>query len=92
MSKPKLSWVHRAARICYSYQQNHWYRRVIPRKNEFGDNIEHIVWMIDELAGRKIESETKVCRWLGYIQCFLVINGYSTLEEEKRRNLFSDPG
>lgn len=54
-----------------------------------GNEVRHLCWMAQQLAEKRVGSETKACRWLGYLQAGLVFSGHSTLEAEKQRNLRS---
>lgn len=80
------SWINRAARIAAELLQ--WPLGDVAAI-EHGNGIQHIAWMAMKLAAKDVGSETKTCRWLGYVQGALVTLGYSTLEAEKRRNLRS---
>lgn len=60
-----------------------------PARDPAGDSLGHLRWMAEELAAQRIDSETKACRWLGYIQGYMVARNVSTLEREKARNLRS---
>lgn len=45
----------------------------------------HIHWMLLELQKAEM-SPTKACRWLGYVQCYLVTNGVLNLDDAKVLN------
>lgn len=56
-----------------------------------GDGLapDHLLFMARELKRRGLDSETKACRWLGWLQAGVVAAGISTLDAEKERNLAS---
>lgn len=84
------SWIDRAS-VCGSQIAGEILRDALPIRGE-GAGKNHLRWMADQLAERKLASETKACRWLGYLQGSLVTQGLSTLEREKLRNLDSRAG
>lgn len=51
------------------------------QEDEPGTSIPHIKWMISEL--RKDKEIGKQNRWLGFIQYALIINGYTSVTEER---------
>lgn len=62
-------------------------RDIAPMRSDDGCTLGHLRWMAEELAAKRLDSETKACRWLGWLQAGLVWQGLSTLDAEKRRNL-----
>lgn len=48
-----------------------------------GFSKNHLLWMLEEIASNKIESDKKN-RWIGWLQCALVSRGVSSLEEMKQ--------
>lgn len=84
----KPSWVDRAAVIAEQFIAGPL-RDVHADREADGRGLPHLRWMAEQLAARAIDSPTKVCRWLGYLQGALVESGLSTLEAEKSRNLAS---
>lgn len=44
---------------------------------------QHVAWMLDQIPGM---SPTKACRWLGWIQASLYVDGLATLDELKAIN------
>lgn len=57
-----------------------------------GTGLPHLRWMAEQLVTLQLDSPTKACRWLGYLQGSLVAMGLTTLDREKRRNLNSKEG
>lgn len=45
----------------------------------------HLCWMMDKITGGEVIGE-KAHRWLGYLQCAVVIGGGATLEQVKMIN------
>lgn len=47
--------------------------------------LEHVYWMCDEVL--KLENRhwsiDKKSRWLGFVQCVLIMNGLTTIEKER---------
>ena len=60
-----------------------------PERDPEGKSIAHLIFMAQTLARRELDSETKACRWLGYLQAGLVFHGLSDLETEKELNIES---
>ena len=48
---------------------------------EPGTRLRHIKWMIGEM--RNMEDEAKFMRWLGFIQCRLILDGRTTVQRER---------
>jgi len=48
----------------------------------------HLLWMLDQIKyrNRGLESPTKACRWLGWIQACLYVAGVASLEDLKAIN------
>jgi hypothetical protein len=84
------SWIYRAS-VCGSQIASEILKDALPVRGD-GVGKNHLRWMADQIANRKLDSETKACRWLGYLQGSLVTQGLSTLECEKLRNLDSRAG
>jgi len=83
-------WVNRAARCAEAMMNQSGLLANVPAtRDDEGKGLAHLRWMTEQLASRSIESPTKACRWLGYIQAMLISRGMSTLDAEKRRNLLS---
>lgn len=91
MTDTKLPWRSRAATAAFEIEakirQEYPYAR--PVRNKMGRGIEHALFMATELqvSDGEIDSDTKACRWLGYLQAMLVYEGVSALADEKHRNL-----
>ena len=43
----------------------------------------HLIWMLQQIKDNTEMSQTKRHRWLGYIQCVLVMKGVFSVEEER---------
>lgn len=55
-----------------------------------GNTLGHVLWMLNTLSGEPYAmSDTKACRWIGYVQGWLVANRHTTLDIEKQRNVTS---
>jgi len=62
------------------------YREMILEAPDFGTgetSSEHLLWMLDELAGNLEQSATKKHRWLGFIQGCLIAYGVTTVQAER---------
>ena len=81
-------WLERAAGIAMQLLDGPL-QGVTAQRSPDGRGMPHLRWMAEQLAGQALSSETKACRWLGYLQGALVERGHSTLEAEKARNLAS---
>lgn len=51
-----------------------------------GRSETHLTYLAERLALGNVGSETKTCRWLGYLQAGLILKRLSTLSIEKDRN------
>lgn len=90
-NRPEPNWIDRAAWIAREIRE--------PARNSLGDVIEdrdpegqsgpHLLWMLEELSARRVGSETKTCRWLGYAQALAIQYGILDLERAKQLNLRS---
>ncbi|GBU16826.1 MULTISPECIES: hypothetical protein [Methylobacterium] len=49
----------------------------------------HLKFLAVSLVRRELNSETKACRWLGWLQAGAVLHGITTLEDMKELNLAS---
>lgn len=49
----------------------------------------HLLFMAETLGRQELGSETKACRWLGWLQAGMVNLGMLTLEDMKQMNLMS---
>jgi len=56
-----------------------------------GQRATHLTYLAERLVLGNVGSETKTCRWLGYLQAGLVMKGLSTLSAEKDRNRRHSP-
>lgn len=84
------NWIDRAAWIA---------ERLMPRidalwpkpgvRDPEGQSLAHLRFMAETLANRELDSETKACRWLGYLQGGLVLRNIFSLERMKALNLQS---
>jgi hypothetical protein len=62
--------------------------RLVPKRAEDGRGIPHAVWLLREVAERRITGE-KAHRWLAWAQCVLTYEGIIDLHGCKYANLFS---
>ncbi|GJD99892.1 hypothetical protein [Methylobacterium isbiliense] len=89
MSTP--TWIDRAAWVAAialnTLRASH--PDAVPERDPQGKSVEHLIFMAQTLARRELDSETKACRWLGYLQAGLVFHGLSDLEAEKELNIKS---
>ncbi len=90
--QPNLNWIDRAHLCARGIIHDCFPGIELSRRDPLGRKISHFRWMASELYQRKLDSETKACRWLGYLQAGLIFHGLSTLEREKARNLASAEG
>lgn len=82
--------VHRAARWCLAMLiKSATYRRQVeptPRPqqtNSKGTDVHHVAWMLLEVM-RMVDDRKdfgKACRWLGFAQCFVVVQRIATIDE-----------
>jgi hypothetical protein len=90
----KPSWIERAAWVAEQL-----IRRIlaefpdaVPERDPDGMSAHHLLFMAQTLARRELDSETKACRWLGWLQAgvTLICTGAETdLEAMKELNLAS---
>lgn len=59
------------------------------QRDVMGTTPGHTLWMLDQLVGRQVGSETKTCRWLGWVQSQFADFGLLTLDQMKQLNLRS---
>lgn len=85
----RVDWIQRGKVIGEELRTTTPLREFIPQQQSTGISHRHLRFMADQLAEGVVGSETKTCRWLGWLQAGLVYNGLSTLEAEKERNLRS---
>ena len=83
--QPGDGWIDRAAHAAVELLST-VLEGYAPERSEYGLGVKHLAWMACELAEKRIESPTKACRWLGYLQGALVTTGLSSLRAEKLRN------
>lgn len=43
----------------------------------------HLIWMLDQITDRKVGNHNQAHRWLGFIQCALIMKGVTTVQEER---------
>lgn len=70
--------------LLYADQSNFDGSRMIPKaaRNPHGIGKQHAMWMIEEvLANEHTWPSDKLNRWIGYLQCLLVLNRIRTLDE-----------
>lgn len=86
---PKFArWSVRSQRIAAKLlEQYPMLKLVDAERSDSGNTPGHLRWMLEELAGGRVDGPTKSCRWLGYAQAMMVISGYCTLNDMKTINL-----
>ncbi len=87
----KADWIDRAAACADGMVEiiRARYPDVKEERDPDGKSIGHLYFMALTLCRRELDSDTKACRWLGYLQAALVFLGLPDLETEKERNLAS---
>lgn len=53
-----------------------------PERDEKGVSLPHAVWLGQQILSARVTGN-KAHRWLGWMQCLLVVHGWSTLERMK---------
>ena len=81
-------WLERCKRIARSLNAD-VLDGILPVRAEAGNTLTHLRWMTEEIIRNPEFTETKACRWIGYIHGALVATQLSSLEREKQRNLES---
>lgn len=64
-------------------------RRADPNNPDASLSPAHLLYMATVLEGRELDSETKACRWLGWLQAGMVRYRMATLEDMRQLNLAS---
>lgn len=86
----RSGWRHRVAYIARELLTELSVDRADAVRSAEGNDLDHIRWMLKTLSTEPLTfTDTKACRWLGYVQGWRVANGYTTLADEARRNLES---
>jgi len=85
------NWIDRAAWIAgemAAVATKRWPHSTAER-DPTGVSVGHTLWMLDQLVGRQVGSETKTCRWLGWVQSQFADFSLLTLDQMKQLNLRS---
>ncbi len=85
------NWIDRAswiAREMCEHARERW-PTTIEARDPNGVSPGHTLWMLEELSARRVGSETKTCRWLGWVQSQVTDVGLFSLEQLKQLNLRS---
>lgn len=72
--------------ICDSILEMTCFTNVKPKRETIPSAC-HLVWMLGEIKqNASVWKEGKIGRWLGFIQGVLCCKGYTTIDEERKRN------
>lgn len=60
-------------------------RGVVEQRDPEGKTLGHALWMAHEISDYKMDDR-KTQRWLGYLQCLVIMLDVTTLDAERIRN------
>ena len=74
--------IDRYERMCASLLPETAIEPIGPRPGDETNPI-HLIWMLNQIADEKLTNNNQAHRWLGFIQCVLVMKGVTTVKEER---------